>query len=119
MGLTINDVLYAMITVMLPLLLRFVWQYVAVRTTDSKYADALNSVFSAVDYVNQTFVDALKDKGCFDEEAQTYALTMAKDAAIDLMGASTRRWLERAVTDLDSWLTMQIEARVKSTKVVA
>lgn len=113
MEVTINDILYLVITALLPLTLRFAWQLISAKVADSRYAAALKDIFSAVEYVNQTFVDGLKEKGCFDEEAQAYAFTMAKNAAMELMAVSTRKWLEKYVADLDSWLTVQIEAAVK------
>lgn len=118
MEVTISDILYIVLTVLVPLALRFVWQFISAKVADSKYAAALNSIYNAVEYVNQTFVDALKEKGCFDEEAQTYALTMAKEAALNLMTNSTYQWLMGSVSNLDEWLTMQIEAAVKTVKPV-
>lgn len=118
MEVTINDILYIFITALLIPVLRFVGQLIMAKVADSRYAAALNDVFSAVEYVNQTFVDALKAKGCFDEEAQIYAFDKAKEAALNLMSAGTRKWLEKSVTDLDSWLTVQIEAAVKTAKPV-
>jgi len=116
MPVTINDILYVLITVLLPLALRFAWQFVAVKIEDTRYATALNDIFNAVEFVNQTFVDALKEKGCFDDEAKAHAFTKAKDAAMELMTVNTRKWLEKSVTDVDSWLTMQIEAAVRGVK---
>ena len=113
---TINDILYVVLTVVVPLLLRFGWQFVSAKIADSKYAAAINDVYSAVDFVNQTFVDALKQEGDFDNEAKMYAFTKAKDAALSIMAASTRKWLEKSVTDLDTWLEVQIEAAVKGAK---
>lgn len=115
---TIQNVLYVFITVMLPLLLRFVWQLISVKIADSRYAAALNDVYSAVVFVNQTYVDALKEKECFDKEAQAYALEKAKNAALDLMSDSTFNWLEKTIGNLDDWLTVQIEAAVRRAKPV-
>jgi hypothetical protein len=116
MTVSIRDILYVVLVFVVPLVLRFVHQLISTKVADSRYSSALNDVFSAVEYVNQTFVDALKENGNFDDDAQGYALTMAKDAALDLMSASTRKWLEKTVEDVDSWLTVQIEAAVKSSK---
>lgn len=113
---TINDVLYALLTVALPLVLRYVFQYVSAKYADSKYSAAINAVFSAVEYVNQTFVDSLKQSGCFDATAQEAAFVKAKDAALEVMDASTKKWLEKTFTDMDEWLTVQIESAVKAVK---
>lgn len=116
-NITINDILYVLITVALPLVLRYAYQLVSVKVAGTQYANAVNAVFSAVDYVNQTFVDSLKEAGNFDTAAQAVALRKAKDAALETMEAGTRKWLEKSYADLDSWLTVQIESAVKSAKV--
>ncbi len=118
MNVTIQDVLYVFITVMSPLLLRFVWQFVSAKIADSRYAAVLNSIYCAVEYVNQTFVDALKASGSFDKQAQAHALEKAKDAALNLLTESTYNWLEKSVVNLDEWMTVQIEAAVRSAKPV-
>lgn len=113
---TLNDIFYVVLTAAVPLVLRFIWQYCAAKYADSKYSDAINAVFSAVEYVNQTFVDTLKREGGFDEHAKIRAFTDAKDAALEIMSKSTLAWLERTHADVDNWLTVQIEAAVKAVK---
>lgn len=117
-NISINDILYMIITVALPMLLRYAYQLVAVKVAGTQYANAVSAVFSAVDYVNQTFVGALKEAGNFDKEAQAIALQKAKDAALETMAIATRKWLEKSYTDLDNWLTVQIESAVKSGKAI-
>ena len=116
---TINDILYVIITVAQPIVLRFVYQMVSAKVADTKYENAVNSVFCAVEYVNQTFVDSLKESGNFDEKAQELAFMKAKEAALETMEASTRKWLEKSFDDIDGWLTVQIESAVKSAKATA
>lgn len=115
-SITINDILYALITVALPLVLRYVYQLVAVKVAGTQYANAVAAVFSAVDYVNQTFVDSLKESGNFDAEAQKQAFLKAKEAALETMQASTLKWLEKSYVNLDEWFTVQIESAVKAAK---
>lgn len=113
---TLNDILYVVLTAAVPLVLRYIWQYCSAKYADSKYTDAINAVFSAVDYVNQTFVDSLKQSGSFDAQAQELAFKKAKDAVLETMSASTMKWLERTHADVDNWLTIQIEAAVRTVK---
>jgi len=113
---TINDILYMLLTVALPLVLRYIYQLVAVKVAGTKYENAVSAVYTAVDFVNQTFVDALKAAGAFDKESAALALEKAKTAALDTMEAGTRKWLEKSYTDLDGWLTVQIESAVKGVK---
>lgn len=113
---TLNDIFYVVLTAAVPMVLRFIWQYCAAKYADSKYSDAINAVFAAVEYVNQTFVDTLKKEGDFDEHAKIQAFTDAKDAALEIMSKSTLAWLEKTHADVDNWLTVQIEAAVKAVK---
>ena len=117
-NITINDILYVLITVALPLVLRYAYQIVSAKVGETNYASAVNAVFSAVEYVNQTFVQSLKESGSFDEKAQELAFMKAKEAALETMEASTKKWLEKSFVDIDAWLTVQIESSVKSAKVV-
>ena len=116
MEITINDIFYVVLTAVLPMALRLLWQYVAAKVSGRHYADAVNSVFAAVDYVNQVFVDTLKQEGYFDAEAQQDAFIRAKDTALELMEAGTIKWLEKTFDCVDSWLKVQIEAAVKEVK---
>lgn len=113
---TLNDILYVVLTAAVPLVLRFVYQFISAKVEGTRYGDAIDAVYSAVEYVNQTFVDALKAEGNFDTDAQLKAFDKAKDAALEIMSKSTVDWLERTHIDLDAWLTVQIEAAVKAVK---
>lgn len=113
---TINDIFYVLLTVALPLVLRYAYQLVSVKVANTQYSNAVNAIYSAVEYVNQTFVDTLKQAGNFDEASQIIALEKAKDAALDIMEENTIDWLERSFVDLDTWLTVQIESAVKAVK---
>lgn len=113
---TINDILYMLLTVAVPLLLRYVYQLVTAKVADTKYSRAVDAVYSAVEYVNQTFVDTLKASGSFDKESAVLAFEKARDAALETMETSTRKWLEKSFDDLDGWLAVQIESAVKGVK---
>ena len=113
---TFNDIFYVVLMIFFSLVLRVASQYFSAKYADSKYAAAINDVCSAVDFVNQTFVDNLKKAGCFDDEAQRIAFKKAKDVVLDTMSESTYRWLEKTFSDLDSWLEVQIESSIKAVK---
>lgn len=116
MTITINEILYAIITVVLPLALKLAYQYVSMKVDNTQYESAVDAIYSAVEYVNQTFVDSLKQSGCFDKEAQEQAFIKAKEAALETMEANTRKWLEKSFVNMDEWLTVQIESAVKGVK---
>ena len=116
MEITINEILYVVLTVLAPMALKLLWQLASAKVTNTRYADAVNCVFSAVDYTNQVFVDSLKQSGAFDAEAQAVALNKAKDTALELMEANTVAWLDKTFDCVDSWLEVQIEAAVREAK---
>ena len=95
---------------------RYLHQWVSTKVADSRYEQAVEAVFSAVEYVNQTFVDYLKESETFDREAQSIAFIKAKSAALEAMEKSTIRWLEKSFDDVDAWLEVQIESAVKAVK---
>lgn len=115
-SITIDDVLYLLLTVLLPVLARYAWQFLYAKISDCEQAKAIDAVFSAVGFVGQTYVDSLKQSGDFDYASQQKALEKAKDAALAIMDASARKWLEKAVVDVDEWLTVQIENAIKHSK---
>lgn len=115
-AITLNDIFYVVLILLFSLMSRVTSQYFSAKYADSKYVAAINDVCSAVDFVNQTFVDNLKQNGCFDEEAQKIALKKAKDTVLDTMSISTLNWLEKTFSDLDSWLEVQIESSIKAVK---
>ena len=114
---TMNDIFYVLLTVALPITLRYVFQLISAKVADSKCSEGVDAVLAAVEFVNQTFVDSLKASGAFDAEAQRRAFEMAKDAALASLSAGTYKWLEKSFIDLDAWLTVQIESAVKAVKV--
>jgi len=118
-NITINDIFYILLTAVVPFVIRYLHQLASAKArviASGKYTDAVSAVFTAVEFVNQTFVDSLKESGCFDNEAQATALEKAKTAALDIMDASVRSWLEKSHDDIDAWLTAQIEHAVKAVK---
>ena len=113
---TINDIMYMVVTVAIPMLLRLAYQFVMTKVSDTQYEKAAKAVMDAVVFVNQTFVDSLKESGNFDKIAQEQAFLKAKDAALDTMEKSTKKWIDKTYKDVDEWLTVQIESSVKMNK---
>lgn len=84
----------------------------------NKYIDIANdAVKTSVVSVYQTFVDALKKEGTFDEQAQKVAFTEAKNKAIVIMGDAAREALSSIYGDLDVWIDNKIEYYVKQNKI--
>lgn len=95
---------------------------IANRYIDNKFAqtclqNASNAVFNAVQYVNQTYVDALKEADKFDEEAQRVAYERALEAAKKALTEETVKFIKETFGNLDDYLKPMIESQVRSQKV--
>ena len=85
--------------------------------TARKYLeDAADAVSTAVTYISQTYVDALKNSNQFTGENQEEALQKAVEQAERLLTAEARAFLENAYGDLDTYLISRIEAEVRKQK---
>jgi hypothetical protein len=65
---------------------------------------------------NQTYVDALKQQGKFDLEAQKVAFELTSNAVLEILSAEAQEYLANAVGDLNSYITKKIEAEVNYNK---
>ena len=70
----------------------------------------------AVLYVNQTFTDALKQKGEFNEEAQKEAFNKAYEKAIELISQGSKDTINEIYGSFDEWLKLKIESSVNMAK---
>lgn len=73
---------------------------------------AQDLVLSAVQAVQQTFVEQLKKDGKFDKDAQLEAMDKALTLVLAQIKPDAMAILTEAYGDLSKWLTMQIEATV-------
>lgn len=76
-----------------------------------------DAVSKAVTYTTQTFVDSMKKNGVFDAEAQKEALKKSLDKTMALLSEVAKSALEEIYGDLQDYLTVRIEAEVKSQKI--
>ena len=77
---------------------------------------ATDIVINAVRSVFQTYVDSLKASGNFDAQAQTQALTKAKDIALSQMTDEVKTFIDKNYGSIDAWLTTTIEATINLIK---
>ena len=77
---------------------------------------AMNLVEKVVDYVSQTYVDALKKEGKFDATAQQNAYNKAVEALEKLMDDDMKHILINVYGDLSTWMKVAIESYIKSRK---
>ena len=73
-------------------------------------------VGSSVEYTYQTYVEALKDKNMFTEEAQKEALTKCLNKIQENMPTDVKKWLDDNYDDVSSYLTDLIEAMIAKLK---
>ena len=120
MEITLNEVLYTLITCALMIVVKFGVQLIRTKTSQIKNEElqqAIDGIGDIVIMVSQTFVDSLKESGNFDKEAQAKAFNMAKTAALNGMSDSMKKYIDKYCGGLDEWLRIQIEAWVKKNKI--
>lgn len=74
------------------------------------------TIAKCVSATNQTYVDALKQAGSFDAEAQKHAFDMTLTAVMSVLGKDAIEYLTAIYGDLTGYLTTLIEAEVKAQK---
>ena len=126
----LNDTLYIILTVILPVVATYIVNLIKSKIEESKIIseatknekleetikNELNEVMDAVWYVNQTYTDSLKASGKFDKEAQDIAFDKAYAKAVSLISESTRKTIEQVYGSFDEWLELKIEASVGKAK---
>ena len=120
MEITLNEVLYTLITCALMIVVRFGVQLIRTKTAEIKNAEVqqmIDNIGDIVIMVSQTFVDSLKESGNFDKEAQAKAFNMAKTAALNGMSDSMKKYIDKYCGGRDEWLRIQIEAWAKKNKI--
>lgn len=74
------------------------------------------AVTNAVTYVNQTYVDALKEQNAFGEEEAEQAFAKAYQATIETLGQDAVDFLTKTYGDISSYLEVAIETTVRQEK---
>lgn len=83
----------------------------------AKYIRMLTeTICSCVEETNQTYVDALKKAGTFDEKAQKEAFEKSKEAVMKILNEDAKNYLANIYGDLDKLIESMIEAQVKRAK---
>lgn len=122
------ELLYAVSTAAVPVCAAFLVQFLRRKSkqigaqTDSlttkKLLDEVTAaVTTAVTYVSQTYVDALKKSGKFTPENQKIALDLAVERAKKLLTAEARDFLSAAYGNLNEYLVSRAEAEVRRQKL--
>lgn len=94
--------------------------YLNTKITNAKYAnyltDAVEIVTRAVKATYQTYVEALKDKNMFTEEAQKEALTRATTLAMSQLSQELQTFITTNFGDLEGWIQNAIESSLYDLK---
>lgn len=78
--------------------------------------DAISIVTNSVKSTYQTYVQSLKDKDVFTEEAQKTALIKALNQAQSQMSEELKKYITNNFGNLTDWITTQIEASLYNLK---
>lgn len=82
-----------------------------------KYISMLtNTITDCVIATNQTYVEALKQQGSFDAEAQKTAFDLTYQAVIRVLSDDAKEYLANAYGDLNIYIGNLIEAEVNRNK---
>lgn len=122
------NLLYAVITAAVPIITAFGVQMLrkaaenAAANTDnaaiSKYlTEIAEAISDAVEATSQTYVDALKEAGKFDEAAQHEAARRALAACLASISPAAKAFIEELYGDITEYLTNKIEAEVRRQKL--
>ena len=112
---------------LLGILVGFLVNYLKAKTKDittqndnellNKYISMLsNTIIDCVVATNQTYVEALKQKGEFNAEAQQHAFNMTYDAVFAVLSEDAKDYLTNIYGDLSVYITNMIEAEVNRNK---
>lgn len=123
----VKDILYIIITTAVPVLITYLCKFLYGKWTEGQakikndnVANTLDQVVSmvldCVEQTNQVFVDELKKKGEFTEEAATEAFNMSKKTALKMLTVDAAEIITEVYGDIDVYLDTLIEATVKQLK---
>ena len=123
----VKDILYLVATAMIPLLVTYLCKFLYTKWTEGKakidndhvamvLEQVVSMVLNCVQKTTQTFVDELKKKGEFTEEAAKEAFKMTKDTAISMLSLEAADIITDVYGDVDIYLDTLIEALVKQLK---
>ena len=123
----LQAVVYAVITVILPIITTYIVKIMRVKIRDIKFESmdyahriwierAADIVADIVLQVQQTYVSSLKNKGEFTPEAAKEAKEKAVALANELIADELKKTIADIYSSFDEWLDIQIEKNVIENK---
>ena len=124
----IQQVMYLVITGIMPIITVYIVNFLKSKIQENvkkiendqmeKYINSETEAISiAVISISQTYVDAMKKAGKFDEAAQKEAKRMAIEKAKELITEDARKAIECLYSDFDKYLDSVIESIVRESKI--
>lgn len=108
----IKTLLELVTLVVIPYLAVVIKKKIDIATANDYIDDALGVVESAVTFINQTYVNGLKEEGKFDKAAQEKAFSMCKEYVLKLLSEAAKNEIIKSCDDLETWVRVQIESMV-------
>lgn len=123
----LNQIFQVCVIPLLGILTAYLVQFIQVKKSEliastdldlqKKYLSLLaDTITKCVQATNQTYVDALKEKNAFTPEAQKEAFNKTLNAVLLILNDEAKTYLNKALGDLNTYITNQIEAQVKAAK---
>ena len=95
-------------------------QWLNTKIKDEKGQNLINGavdiVLNAVRSVFQTYVEALKESGNFNADAQKIAFNLAKSIVLKQLSEDAKQYIATNYGDLEEWIRNQIEASIYKLK---
>ena len=124
---TLNQIFQLFVNPILGVLATFVVEFLRVKSKEivnkldndvaKKYAEMItNTVIDCVIATNQTYVEALKKQGKFDEQAQKVAFEKTLNAVLGILTEEAKNYIKETTGDLNLYLSQLIEAEVNKAK---
>lgn len=75
-----------------------------------------DTITSCLRSTNQTFVNILKEKGEFDDEAAEEALEITYQSVLNVLSIEAEQYISKFVGDLELYIKDKIEAKIQENK---
>ena len=124
---TLNQIFQLFVIPILGILAAFVVEFLRVKSKEiinkldndvaKKYTEMItNTIVDCVIATNQTYVEALKKQGKFDENAQKVAFEKTLNAVLGILSEDAKNYIKETTGDLNLYLSQLIEAEVNKAK---
>lgn len=112
----LQSVLSIVIPIAISVLTYFIKKYIDEKIDNEQLKKAVDIITTAVNSVQQTYVDDLKKNGDFTFEAQEKALKKATNEALNLMNDKITDTIQNNYGDVEQYVIMVIESIIGKKK---